>query len=104
MITSLLHNGIGENIMGGGIYALPEITIVVRISEVTTVVSSSHNVEIDSKIDFISSRTKQVMLVSGNDRLSVSFVTYLGTPHSNAPNLCTMVIKPRLTTHLVTFQ
>jgi c-di-GMP-binding flagellar brake protein YcgR len=90
--------------MGGGIYALLEISIVVRISEVTTVVSSSHNMEIDSRINFISSRTKQVMLVSGNDRLSVSFVTYLGTPDSNALSLCPMVIKPRLTSHLVTFQ
>jgi hypothetical protein len=37
--------------MGGGICAPPQLSVVVRISEVTTAVSSSNNVGIDSRID-----------------------------------------------------
>jgi glycine cleavage system regulatory protein len=59
--------------------------MVVRLSKLTTAVCSSNNVGISSRIAQIGNRTEHVILVSGSDRLIVSFVIYLGTPHNNAP-------------------
>jgi len=89
-------------VMGGGICAPPQLSMVVKLSKITAAVRSSNNVGIRSRIAQIGNRTEQVMLVSGSHRLSVSFVIYLGTPYSNAPSLCTMVIMPQLTSFLVT--
>jgi hypothetical protein len=88
-------------VMGRGICA-PQLSMVVRLSKLTTAVCSSNNVGIGSRIAQIGNRTEHVMLVSGSDRLIVSFVIYLGTPHNNAPSLCTMGITPQLTSLLVT--
>ena len=89
-------------VMGRGICAPPQLSMVVRLSKLTTAVCSSNNVGIGSRIAQIGNRTEHVMLVSGSDRLIVSFVIYLGTPHNNAPSLCTMGITPQLTSFLVT--
>jgi hypothetical protein len=89
-------------VMGRGICAPPQLSMVVILSKLTTTVCSSNNVGIGSRIAQIGNRTEHVMLVSGSDRLIVSFVIYLGTPHNNAPSLCTMVITPQITSFLVT--
>jgi hypothetical protein len=94
-------NGEEVDAMGGGICAL-QLSMVLRLSEVTTAASSSNSVGIGSRIVQIGSKTEPVMLVSGSDRLSANFAIYLGTPHNNAPSLCNMVITPLPTSHSVT--
>jgi hypothetical protein len=96
-----LLKGAGADVMGGGICA-PQLSMVLSLLEVTTAVSSSNSVGIGNRIAQIRSRVEHVMLVSGSDILSVNFAIYLGTPHNNAPSLCTIVIMPPPTSHLVT--
>jgi hypothetical protein len=86
--------------MGGGIRAL-QLSMVLRLSEVTAATSRSNNVGIGSRIVQIGSKTEPVMLVSGSDRLSANFTIYLGTSHNNALSLCNMVITPLPTSHSV---
>jgi hypothetical protein len=85
----------------GGICAL-QLNMVLHLSDVTAAASSSNNVGLGSRIVQIGSKVEPVMLVSGSDRLSANFTIYLGTPHSNAPSLCNMVITPLPTSHSVT--
>jgi hypothetical protein len=94
-------NGAEVDAMGGGIYAI-QLSMVLRLSEVTAAASSSNNVGIGSRIVQIGNRAGPVMLVSGSDRLSANFAIYLGTPHINAPSLCNMAITPPPTSHSVT--
>jgi hypothetical protein len=94
-------NGAEVDTMGGGICAL-QLSVVLRLLEVTVAASSSNNVGIGSRIIQIGSKAELVMLVSGSDRLSTNFAIYLGTSHNNALSLCNMVITPLPTSHSVT--
>jgi hypothetical protein len=101
MVAVHPFNGAEVDAMGGGICAL-QLSIVLRLLEVTAAASSSNNVGIGSRIVQIGSKAEPVMLVSGSDKLSANFAIYLGTLHSNAPSLCNMVITPLPTSHSVT--